>query len=305
MSLLCMSWKQIFGNFEHQKDDAFTEQQRKQVVAKVGRAQKTLQTVIDKRVATITALEAEIVPVFMQYRKLAADGRTAAAAKRLFKEKIAPLEKRLAFEERELKTNRMVYDISNRTQIKDTSGDANSAVLRAMKEALPYIGQKSGQTLDGDEAEDIVDSITEAQMQMAGSDSTLTHSLSANLARLNNEDAIDDEQAAGADDAGGRSEESILARLNERFMLDEPAAPAPAPSSSSTTTTATTRVNPQPSAAVAPSVYRGETPLNFPSPSTAEPRGRAAATSGRQAVATAVDTGAKQRTRHVTFDTDD
>src|SRR5579862_5412311 len=142
---LCMSLKQLFGTFEHQKDDAFTQQQRKLVVAKLSRAQQALQTEIAKRETTIAALEAEIVPVFMHYRKLTADPRNAAAAKRIFKEKIAPLEKRLANEERELKKDRMLLEIGSRAQSKDTSGDARSTYMRAMKDVVPYIGQKSGQ----------------------------------------------------------------------------------------------------------------------------------------------------------------
>jgi len=318
-----MSWNKFFGSFEHQDDGAQSQAQRKAALAEMAKREKVLQTSIDKRRGTINAYEAEIAPVFMQYRKLAADPRTAAAAKKLFKEKISPLEKRMATEERELKIDQMLLETGSRVRTKDNSGDVRGAYLQAMQAYTPFVGQQAGRMIDGDKADNILSSLTEAQLTLGTSDSTLAQSLTANMARLNDEEALDESEASAAD-TEDRTEESVLARLNARFHFDEvvesePATPvaaaaATSPAVSASSSSATTRTKPQPSSAASATAsttttYRGASELSFPQPSTALPNARPAARavgSGRQAVASSIASeGGKPRSRHTTFDTDD
>lgn len=302
---LCMSWKQFFGDFQHQDDGgAATQAQRKAALAAIAKRERSMQTQIDKRRQSIRALEAELTPVFMQYRKMSASGAQKAAAQRLFKEKIAPLERRLANEERELKNDLGLLEIGGRVREKDNTGDARGAYLQALQAYTPFVGQRAANTVDGSQADEILHSLTEAQLTFNDGDVTLAQSLSSNLARLNHEDAIDDSETTKAelDNREEYNEENVMRRLNERFQLDEQPPPPPVSATSQPTTT---RVQPQPTTPT----YRGESArardtLNFPTPAS-EPPSRVA--TGRQAVATAVslDGTGRPRARHVTFDTDD
>ena len=305
----CMSfsWNRLFGNFEHQDNGgAQTLAERKATAAALARREKPLRMQIERRRTAIRALEAEIMPFLAQYKNLAANQRTAPTAKRLFKEKIAPLERRLAAEERELKADEALLNLGSRGMTKDNTNDVRGAYLRAAHAHALTFGKASASSVTGDQADEMLDSITEAQLALGNSDNTFATSLHTQLGRLNMEDALDADAAAAVDAAAADegTEESVLRRLNERFQFqDEPLTP-PEPASSSSSTT--TQVRPQPSdSATSLPVYRSDM---FPPVGTAMPdrttsssrSGGSGGGSGRQAVAASTSRG-----RHVTFDTDD
>ena len=302
---MSFSWNRLFGNFEHQDNGgAQTLAERKATAAALAKREKPLRMQIEKRRTAIRALEAEIVPFLTQYKNLSANQRTAATAKRLFKEKIAPLERRLAAEERELKSDEALLNLGSRGLTKDNTNDVRGAYLRAAHAHALTLGKASASSVTGDQADDMLESITEAQLSLGNNDNTFASSLHTQMARLNMEDTLDADAAAAVDAAAADegTEESVLRRLNERFQFhDEPLTP-PEPASSSSSTT--TQVRPQPSDS-APSmpVYRNDMfpPVGLAMPDRTTSSSRSGGgDSGRQAVAASTSRG-----RHVTFDTDD
>jgi hypothetical protein len=301
----CMSFRQIFGNFEHQGDGgADYQRERQKAVKEIQNKRKELQNKIEQRRQTIKALLDEVRPLMAQYKRLVAQPGKVALAEKFLKEKLAPLERRVTEEERYMRIDQNALEFGSRVQNTDAAGDERGEYLLALKQYTRFAGRRAG-ALDGENADEILSDITSVHLEVSTNNAAVSSSLESNLSRLNNETAIDadHDNAAPTDDIGAKND--MLRRLNARFELDDDDG-----------VQAESVTNAQ-RAAPAPQVYRGSstntgvTEDAFPTAATGNldnsNKGGQSRTTGRQAVATAVVVDATRgaRVRHVTFDTDD
>jgi len=281
-----MSFKSLFGNFEHQNDGgskSIAERQRK--MQDVILMRKRISANIERRRKLLAALNAELLPLFQHYKRICRDKTKTGEAQRLL-QKIAPLEKRIRKEESELGTDERFERISQVAQSTTDDSEARGQLLVALREAAPYVRGPLGTTMTEDEATDIISNITDVQLETNSQNASLSTALSTNIEALDRD--VDVDADAGSSSSITNDPAAIMARLADRFSVDDNDE-LPLESASSTTT----RIQPTNEVPVYNANVGAEL---FPQTPNSKPKLR------NQPVAIAATTGRQHK--FVTFDDD-
>lgn len=289
-----MSFRGLFGNFDHQSDGgAENVEERRRVLKMMANKHQKLQAQIDRRKQTVDAITGELQPLFRTHQQFVRDRRTGDAQRLM--PRIKALHARLAKEEFDLRIDEKLAEAGRATQSQTSETDVRSEYLAVLRDATPHINRRTN-AIDSDQTDEILGKLGQAHVDAAEEASDLSQALTKNLGLMEGEMGLSLKAESAAAAPEGESID-FMGQLAERF-----GEPEPAPAASITRVAYGTSSAPAAATSAQLPTYKGET--GFATVNLDDRIFPPVPTSKRDQPV-AIATGTNRRTRFVTVDDDD